>query len=303
MNKTAQLSILQISVYTAFALVAFAANSVLNRLALGANALDASSYIGIRLVSGALTLALINGVNKQTFNTVQKAFSQPTISAFLPAFYLFLYGIAFSFAYRSLNSGMGAFILFGTVQITMLSTALVKGERPHLAEWGGLIVAISGLIYLVLPGLSAPDPFGAFLMTIAGISWGFYTLKGRGVSDPIETTALNFIRSVPMILVVNIFTFSNAHFSTEGIIYALISGAITSGVGYSIWYTALRGLTTTQAALLQLFVPIIAALGGIIFLSESLTTRLIYAGLLIIGGVVLALFGKKRPLSINVKKP
>ena len=293
MNKTTQLSLLQISVYTAFALTAFAANSVLNRLALGANTIDASSYITIRLVSGALTLALINDINKKTFNSMGKAFSVPTITVFLPAFYLFLYGIAFSFAYRSLNSGTGAFILFGTVQITMLSTAWIKGERPQLAEWLGLVVALSGLIYLVLPGLSAPDPFGAFLMVIAGISWGFYTLKGRGVSDPIETTALNFIRSVPMILLVYVFTFSQAHFSTEGVIYALISGAVTSGVGYAIWYTALKGLTTTQAALLQLFVPIIAALGGIIFLSESLTMRLIGAGLLIIGGVILALFGKK----------
>ena len=293
MNKTTQLTTLQISLYTAFALVAFAANSVLNRLALGANAIDASSYIAIRLVSGAIVLALINGVNKKTAHSIEKAFVVPTIAAFLPAFYLFLYGIAFSFAYRSLNSGTGAFILFGTVQITMLSTALVKGERPHLAEWLGLGVAIGGLIYLVLPGLSAPDPFGAFLMTIAGISWGFYTLKGRGVSDPIETTALNFIRSVPMILIVYVFTFRNAHFSTEGVLYALISGAVTSGVGYAIWYAALKGLTTTQAALLQLFVPIIAALGGIVFLSESLTMRLVFAGLLIISGVVVALFGKK----------
>lgn len=284
---------LQISLYTAFALTAFAANSVLNRLALGANAIDASSYIGIRLLSGALTLALIDGVNKKAFNALQKAFSTPTMTAFLPAFYLFLYGIAFSFAYRNLSSGTGAFILFGTVQVTMLSTALIKGERPRLAEWLGLIVAISGLIYLILPGLAAPDPFSAFLMAVAGVSWGLYTLKGRGVSDPIEATALNFIRSVPMILVVHIFMFTKAHLSTEGVIYALISGAITSGVGYAVWYTALKGLTTTQAALLQLFVPIIAALGGIILLSESLTMRFVSAGLLIIGGVVLALFGKK----------
>lgn len=293
MNKTTQLSPLQISVYTAFALTAFAANSVLNRLALGGNTIDASSYICIRLVTGAIVLTLINDVNKKTPHSLSKAFKVSTLAAFLPAFYLFLYGIAFSFAYRSLSSGTGAFILFGTVQITMLSTALIKGERPHVAEWLGLAVAIGGLVYLVLPGLSAPDPFGAFLMTIAGISWGFYTLKGHGVSNPIETTALNFIRSVPMILIVYLFTFNNAHFSTEGVLYAVISGAVTSGVGYVIWYTALKGLTTTQAAVLQLFVPIIAALGGVVFLSESLTMRLIFAGLLIILGVVVALFGKK----------
>ena len=293
MNNKTTLNKGRIILFTTFALIAFAANSVLNRLALGANTIDASSYIAIRLISGAITLAIINSINKNEFNSIKKAFINPNLMAFLPAFYLFLYGISFSFAYRSLNSGTGAFILFGTVQITMLSNALIKGERPPLAEWAGLIIAISGLIYLVFPGLSAPDPIGAFLMLIAGISWGFYTLKGRGIRDPLETTALNFIRSVPMILAVNLFTFNNAHFSTEGVIYAFISGAITSGVGYSIWYAALRGLTTTQAALLQLFVPIIAALGGIIFLSESITIRLIYAGLLIISGVVLALFGKK----------
>ncbi len=294
MNNKTTLNKGQIILFTAFALLAFAANSVLNRLALGANTIDASSYIAIRLVSGAITLTLINGFNKRTFNSLETAFVKPNLTRFLPAFYLFLYGITFSFAYRSLNSGTGAFILFGTVQTTMLTTALMKGERPHLAEWMGLIVAISGLIYLVFPGLSAPDPFGAFLMAIAGISWAFYTLKGRGVSDPIEATTLNFIRSVPMVLIVFLFTFSHAHFSTEGVLYALISGSLTSGVGYAIWYAALRGLTTTQAALLQLFVPIIAAFGGVIFLSESLTTRLISAGLLIIGGVVLALFGKSK---------
>jgi drug/metabolite transporter (DMT)-like permease len=294
MNHNPALNKSQIILFTSFALIAFAANSVLNRLALGANTIDASSYIAIRLMSGAVALAFINGFDKKEFNALKNAFAKPDLTAFLPAFYLFLYGIAFSFAYRSLNSGTGAFILFGTVQITMLTTALMKGERPHLAEWMGLIVAISGLIYLVFPGLSAPDPFGAFLMFIAGISWAFYTLKGRGVSDPLAATTLNFVRSVPMILMVFLFTFKNAHFSTEGVIYALISGALTSGVGYAVWYAALRGLTTTQAALLQLFVPIIAAFGGVIVLSESLATRLIVAGLVIISGVILALFGKAK---------
>jgi drug/metabolite transporter (DMT)-like permease len=294
MNDKTTLNKNKIIFFTSFALIAFAANSVLNRLALGANTIDASSYIAIRLMSGAIALAFINGFNNNEFNSIKNAFSKPNLTAFLPAFYLFLYGISFSFAYRSLNSGTGAFILFGTVQITMLSTALMKGERPHLAEWMGLIVAISGLIYLVLPGLSAPDPFGAFLMVIAGISWAFYTLKGRGVSDPLAATTVNFIRSVPMILIVFLYTFRSAHFSTEGVIYALISGAVTSGVGYAVWYAALRGLTTTQAALLQLFVPIIAAFGGVVFLSESLTTRLIIAGLVIICGVILALFGKAK---------
>ncbi len=293
MNEPKALNKGRIFIYTSFALIAFAANSVLNRLALGGNTIDAGSYIGIRLASGALTLLLLNGIDKRSFTFLRSAYSDLFVKNILPAFYLFTYGVAFSFAYRSLSSGTGAFILFGTVQTTMLSMALLKGERPFISEWMGLIIAILGLVYLVFPGLSAPDPLGAFLMIIAGIAWGFYTLKGRGVKDPLESTALNFIVSVPMVLAVNVFTFSNAHFSTEGVIYAFISGAITSGLGYAIWYAALKGLTTTQAACLQLFVPIIAALGGILFLSENITSRLIGAGLLIIGGVVLALIGKR----------
>lgn len=287
------LQTIRIVFLTLFALMAFAANSVLNRLALGANAIDAGSYIAIRLISGAITLAMLNGFAKRDWNLIKKAYSKADWQQFLPAFYLFLYGITFSFAYRSLNAGMGAFILFGTVQCTMLLTALLQGERPHLTEWLGLSLAISGLMYLVFPGLSAPDLLGAFLMLAAGIAWGFYTLKGKGVKDPLEMTALNFLRSVPFVLCMYIFTFHKSYYSVEGITYAIISGAITSGIGYAIWYAALRGLTTTQAALLQLCVPIIAAFGGILFLSEQVTVRLIGAGALILGGVLLAIFGKK----------
>ncbi len=278
---------------TAFALMAFAANSVFNRLALGSNAIDASSYVGIRLLSGAAALWLLNSLSKRHFRIVQRPFRTHLIPRFLPAFYLFAYGITFSFAYRSLNSGMGAFILFGTVQTTMLSMAVLKGERPHISEWLGLLVALGGLVYLVFPGLSAPDPLGAVLMVVAGIAWAFYTLRGRGVKDPLETTALNFICTLPMVLVVFMFMMSKMHLSTEGVVYAYLSGAVTSGMGYAIWYTALRGLTTTQAALLQLLVPILAALGGVVFLSENITMRLVGAGALIIMGVVLALLGKR----------
>ena len=293
MTSSPHINAWRISLFTAFALIAFASNSVLNRLALGGNTIDAGSYIGIRLISGALTLWLINGISKRDFSLIRTAFIGASFHRFLPAFYLFAYGVAFSFAYRTLSSGMGAFILFGTVQTTMFSMAILRGERPHISEWLGLVVAFGGLVYLVLPGLSAPDPLGALLMIIAGVAWGFYTLKGRGVKDPLETTALNFILSVPMILAVNVLNIRQMHFSTEGVAYAIVSGALTSGVGYVIWYAALKGLKTTQAALLQLLVPIIAAVGGIIFLSENITSRLIVAGLLIIMGVVLALLGKR----------
>ena len=279
-------SIWRISLLTAFALVAFASNSVLNRLALGGNTIDAGSYIGIRIASGAFMLWLLNGYLKHNFKL-------KLTHNFIPAFYLVLYGVAFSFAYISLSSGTGAFILFGTVQATMLSTALVNGEKPFWVEWVGLFVALGGLIYLVFPGMSAPDPLGAVLMVIAGVAWGLYSLKGRGVKDPLEATAQNFMLAVPMVFVVNLFAFSTSHLSSEGVLYACLSGALTSGVGYAVWYAALKGLTNMQAALLQLCVPIIAAFGGVIFLSEQITTRLIYAGLFIIGGVVVALLGKR----------
>ena len=231
-------------------------------------------------------LWLLNGYLKHNF--------KPKLTHnFIPAFYLVLYGVAFSFAYISLSSGTGAFILFGTVQATMLSTALVKGEKPFWIEWVGLFVALGGLIYLVFPGMSAPDPLGAVLMVIAGVAWGLYSLKGRGVKDPLEATAQNFMLAVPMVFIVNLFTFSTSHLSSEGVLYACLSGALTSGVGYAVWYAAIKGLTNMQAALLQLCVPIIAAFGGVILLSEQITSRLIYAGLFIISGVVIALLGKR----------
>jgi drug/metabolite transporter (DMT)-like permease len=276
----------RIPLFTVFALCAFAANSVLNRLALGSHLIDPTSYISIRLLSGALTLWLLNSISKQKL-------SLPKPVSWWPAFCLFLYGITFSFAYQSLGSGMGAFILFGTVQTTMLSTVFLRGERPTWAEWLGLAVALTGLVYLLFPGLSAPNPLGALLMVTAGVAWAFYTLKGKGVKDPLQTTALNFVLAVPMVFVANLFSFSTSHFSSEGVLYAVISGSLSSGLGYAVWYAALKGLTNTRAALLQLCVPVIAALGGVVFLSETITPRLILAGLLIVSGIGFALgFGK-----------
>lgn len=293
MNQPFRLNTGYLIFFTALALIAFAFNSILNRLALGGNTIDASSYVSIRLMSGALALWLINGISKRDLSLFSTILPKIKPFSYVPAFYLFAYGVAFSYAYISLPSGTGAFILFGTVQITMLSSAILRGERPHFLEWTGLILAISGMAYLVFPGLSAPDPLGALLMLTAGIAWGLYTLKGKGVQDFLQTTTLNFIFTLPMVLILNIFTISHARLSSEGITYALISGSLTSGVGYSIWYLALRGLKTTQAALLQLLVPILAAIGGVIFLSENITTRLVQAGFMIIMGVMVAILGKR----------
>ncbi len=286
MNGHKSTSQLRVVLLTTFALCAFAANSVLNRLALGSQLIDPTTYITIRLVSGALVLWLLNSVSKQKI-------SLPLPVSWWSAFYLFLYGIAFSYAYQSLSSGMGAFVLFGTVQTTMLSATVLKGERPHWSEWLGLSIALAGLVYLLFPGLSAPNPLGALLMVTAGVAWALYTLKGKSAKDPLETTAVNFVMAVPMVLVASIFSFSTSHFNSQGVLYAVISGSLSSGVGYAVWYAALKYLTNTRAALLQLSVPIIAALGGVVFLSETITSRLVWAGLLIVCGVGFALgFGK-----------
>jgi len=268
------------------ALVAFAANSVLCRLALGAAAIDAASFSTIRLFSGVVMLLLI------TVITTRKV-SLPPLANLLSAFLLFLYAITFSFAYISLGAGTGALILFGSVQATMIIFAIVSGERPKFLEWAGLFLAITGLIYLVFPGLTAPPLISSFLMCTAGIAWGFYSLRGRGATDPLINTTNNFILSLPFAFAVSLIPVGNIHLSAKGAFLAVLSGAFASGIGYVIWYAALKGLTATRAATVQLTVPVLAALGGVILLSEKITTRLIFAAVLILGGVGLALFSRK----------
>jgi len=202
---------------------------------------------------------------------------------------LFLYAIAFSFAYLSLSAGTGALILFGSVQMTMLLAALRSGERPQLVEWLGIALALGGLVYLVLPGLESPSLLGSSLMVIAGIAWGVYSLRGRGSGSPLADTAGNFIRAVPLILVVLLLSLNSVHLSKPGILMAVLSGAVASGLGYVIWYAALAGLSATRAAIVQLSVPVLAAWAGVVFLAEDLSLRLIVAGALILGGIALAI--------------
>jgi drug/metabolite transporter (DMT)-like permease len=262
---------------TSLAMIAFASNSLLNRLALGGNTIDAVSYTAIRLTSGAIVLWLIAYFQKNK-----------VAGNWISAFMLFTYAIAFSFAYLSLSIGTGALILFGSVQVTMILAALRSGERPHLLEWLGVFLALGGLVYLVFPGIKAPSPLGSALMVIAGIAWGIYSLRGRGVSSPLASTAGNFLLSVPFILTVWLFRAGNLHVSQSGMLLAAASGAIASGVGYVIWYAALRGLTATRAAIVQLSVPVLAGWAGVVFLAEDVSLRLILAGLLILGGIALA---------------
>jgi drug/metabolite transporter (DMT)-like permease len=272
----------------AISVVAFAANSVFCRLALGTNAIDAASFTSIRLLSGAVTLWCVSALLRKQ--------SRPS-GSWVSASFLFLYAIAFSFAYTSLSAGTGALILMGSVQATMILGGLRAGERPHLNQWVGLVFAIAGVVVLVLPGISAPSPGGSALMVLAGLSWGVYSLRGRGAVDPITATTDNFIRAVPFTLVVTSLLSSGIQWSSHGLLLATISGSLTSGIGYVLWYAALRGLTATRAAFVQLSVPVIAATGGILFLSEAITSRLLVAGLAVLGGVALAVMGGSRKKS------
>ena len=272
---------------TAFALIAFAANSILCRMALGNGAIDPASFSTVRLVSGAVVLWLIV---KASPNVKADKHSGSWWSASM----LFLYAVAFSFAYVSLNAGMGALILFGSVQATMITAGIIKGERPHILTWCGLLIALAGLVYLVLPGLEAPSFSGAALMTIAGFAWGVYSLRGLGVTNPVSVTADNFLRSVPLTVVVSLILLSALQLSLKGVLLACLSGGLTSGIGYVVWYAALRHLAATRAAMLQLLVPIIAALGGVLMLAEQITLRLVLAGILIMSGVGLTLVFRNR---------
>lgn len=261
-------------------------NSVLCRLALGKASIDAASFSTVRLSSGAVMLLLITLISKGRITQTPR---RNWVSATL----LFLYAVAFAFAYISLSAGTGALILFGSVQVTMIVAALRSGERPSLLEWAGLLLALSGLIYLVFPGLASPSLTSSALMMIAGVSWGFYSLRGRGAKDPLIDTTNNFVRALPLAIVVSLIMFSRTHASTEGFLLAVLSGALASGVGYVIWYTALRGLTATRAATVQLAVPVLAAVGGVILLSENIRLRLLLSAIMILGGVGLALMGRK----------
>ena len=200
---------------------------------------------------------------------------------------LFVYAVTFSYAYISLDTGTGALILFGSVQLTMVLFSLISGNRLSLVEWVGIITAFSGFVYLVLPSLSTPSFRGFILMAISGVAWGIYTLRGKISQNPLNDTAFNFLRTFPFVLALLIIQLNHANLSQQGIIFALVSGAITSGIGYSVWYMAVGGLSTIQAGIVQLLVPIIAAIGGVIFAQEFISPRLIFSSILVLGGIML----------------
>lgn len=258
-------------------MLAFAGNSILGRLALGHALIDPASFSSVRCASGAATLALIVLLRHGP------RFGRP--STWLPAVMLATYMVCFAFAYVTLAAGTGALILFGAVQLTMIGWALRGGERMPIASWSGFAIALLGLVWLVLPGLSAPDPVGAALMAAAGVAWGAYSLLGRAGGDPTLGTARNFALAVPLTLLVSVAMHGQTAWSRSGIGLAVASGAATSGIGYSIWYAAVPRLSATQAASVQLTVPVIATALGVVLLSESLSFRLVVASAAILGGV------------------
>lgn len=284
----AGLRFLQTLALTAVAMLAFAANSLLCRLALQQELIDPASFASTRLVAGAITLAAIVRLRSDR--------SAPGRADWLAAAMLFGYVAFFSFAYLTLPAGTGALILFGAVQVTMFSVGLRSGEMFRPVAWLGLALAVAGLIYLVLPGVAAPAPLGAAMMAIAGVAWGVYSLRGRGVTDPLAATAGNFVRAAPLALVLSLLLATHAHANAAGVALAIASGAVTSGIGYVIWYAALSRLSAIRAATVQLSVPLIAAFGGVVLLSEAITPRLLAASVAILGGIALVLATRSQNL-------
>ena len=287
-------SYLKTLLYTTFALVAFAFNSILCRLALRGEEADAAGFTVVRLVSGAVALIVISYVvdrRRRALIPMHRDAATDTratdTGSWPSALFLFAYAICFSFAYLGLTAGTGALILFGSVQVTMIAVANLRGERLSALEWLGLAAAVGGLVYLVFPGLASPPLASSLLMAAAGAAWGFYTLRGKASRDPLGDTTGNFIRSLPMAAAVALIFLPHIQLSTRGVVLAVISGAVTSGVGYTIWYAALKFHTSTRAAVLQLAVPVMAAIGGIVLLAENFTSRIAIAGILILGGIAL----------------
>ncbi len=275
-------------------MLAFAANSLLCRLALAQARIDPASFGSIRLASGSLALALIVRLRPRPQGAA------PCVD-WLAAAMLFAYVALFSFAYLSLPAGTGALILFGAVQLTMLGAGLRAGERFAPAAWGGLAAAIAGLVYLVSPGIAAPAPVGAASMALAGAAWGVYSLRGRGIADPLAATASTFARAVPLAAALSLVAVAAAHADAAGVALAVASGALTSGIGYVIWYAALRGLSAMRAATVQLSVPPIAAIGGVLMLSEPLTSRLLAASVAVLGGIAVVLATRARAVARVVR--
>ena len=278
------MALIKLVLLAALAMTAFAANSLLCRMALVETDIDPASFTFWRLTSGALMLTLLVVMRNQ------KPLQEGNMAS---AIALFVYAAGFSFAYISMTTGAGALLLFGAVQVTMISWGLFKGERMSTLQWGGFLLALVGLILLLLPNAAVPQLSSALMMLAAGIAWGVYSLKGKGAKFPIEATAGNFIRSTPLALVLLVIFWPGGEFHAEGMAYAVASGAIASALGYALWYSILVHIAAIKAATLQLSVPVLAVFAGWLFLDEPVTLRIILSSLAVIGGVAMVIWVKK----------
>ena len=274
------MSAVRVALLTLLAMLAFAGNSLLCRVALNHAGIDPASFTSLRLVAGAVTLWLIVRLKSTKAHAAGRGSWGSAVA-------LYVYAGAFSTAYVTLPAGTGALLLFGAVQLTMVSVGLWRGDSLRLAQWAGLTLAVAGLVLLMLPGVSAPSLQGAVLMWVAGCAWGIYSLRGQRQGDPTKVSAGNFARAVPLVVGASLIWLDRAHASGPGMAYALLSGAVTSGIGYAIWYTAVPHLKAATAASAQLSVPVLTALAGTLFLGETLTLRLALACLATLGGIAL----------------
>lgn len=284
------MSLRRLFILTALTMIAFAGNSLLCRIALAHTAIDAASFTTIRLASGALMLWLL---------LVRMARKTSGAGNWWSALALFAYAACLSFSYASLTTATGALLLFGAVQATMIGQGMWRGERLRGWQLVGLVLAVAGLLGLLLPGLSAPPLMGSLLMLSSGIAWGIYSLRGKGVDDPVRATAGNFLRAALMAAVLSLAMLNSFSVDRAGFLCALTSGALTSAIGYAIWYTVLPHLKMTQASTVQLSAPVLAAVGGTVFLGEAVTVRMVLASIAILGGIALVILRKQRTVRMK----
>ncbi len=288
---------MKVSLLTLLALVAFAGNSVIGRAALSSESIDSASFTLIRLFSGAITLWLILFI-KSLFQSNSDSSQTSKGSGrnkgtWLEAVYLFTYAATFSFGYLLLDTATGALILFVSVQLVMIAVNLLQGNRLSLFEWMGMAFAISGFIYLMYPELGSPTFLGFILMALSGMAWGLYTIEGKKACDALSQTTYNFLRTLPFALILFALFYQSIDVSAEGVFWAIVSGSVTSGVGYAIWYRVIQDISTTQAAVFQLAVPVIAAFGGVFWIGEGIGARLLISSILIFTGILLVIFNHR----------
>lgn len=282
----APLSPSSVALFTALAMLAFAGNSLLCRLALAGGSIDALSFTGIRLASGAGVLAAL---------VLMRRGSLSRSGNWVSALALLVYAVGFSWAYINLSAAAGALILFGAVQATMMGAALYQGERFGSRQTLGVVIAATGLVVLLLPGWQAPPLLAALVMALAGVAWGVYSLRGRGVPDPLRETAGNFLRATPLAVAMALLGGLSLRTQPVGVLYALASGVLTSGLGYALWYLVLPRLQAATAAMVQLSVPVVAAVGGVLLLAEPITLRLTLSGMAVLGGIAIFIISRARP--------